>query len=528
MFAWFPGDHRELQFKGNKTMRRRMIPNVRPLFACFGMLLSLVLLPASGVTRAGDDWPQFRGPNCTGIASSAAHLPTRFSATENVAWSCSVGDGIGGAVIASGRLFVSGMTDKEVVTLSCFDAKTGKPLWSRNWPTGTLSEVHETNSHASTTPAADDRHVYFYFSTLGLMALDAKTGEDVWKKELPQPYFVFKWGPAISPVLYKDLVLFCQDDDLNPKFYAFEKSTGNLRWSDDRGDMAVNYTHPVICSTDGVDEIVLAGTGMLIGYDPQTGKRKWFARCLLRNIKTTPVVLDGVIHISLQSGGIAFQWLASVDQVETGNKDGKLTREEVQAFVGATKIPEAFFEKTFGRGDINKDGMLEGRELDLAFMSAENFAGARFDAEDAADEYVLAVKGGGTGDVTKTHLLWKHETKHTNHIVSPFVRDGRMFLVTDGGISTVFRTEDGSEYRQPKRVGAGASYFASPVLGDGKIYLAAYDGTVQVLENGPEFQQLANNNLEESIVATPAIWSDSLYIRTRTKLFCIRDLKPAP
>ena len=82
--------------------------------------------------------------------------------------------------------------------------------------TGRLPDINQTNSHASTTPAADDERVYFYFSTLGLIAVDAQTGEDVWHQKLPTPFFVFKWGPGMSPVLYEDKVLFCQDDDLFP------------------------------------------------------------------------------------------------------------------------------------------------------------------------------------------------------------------------------------------------------------------------------------------------------------------------
>lgn len=483
------------------------------------LLVAVVLATAS--TSRADDWPQFRGPNASGISTGKAPLPVKFSATENVRWSAEIGDGIGGAVVADGRLFVSGMTADETVSLFAFDAATGKQLWKRDWPTGPLAEIHQTNSHASTTPAADGERVYFYFSTLGLLAVDARSGADVWKQSLPTPFFVFKWGPGMSPVLYRDLVLFCQDDDLFPAFYAFDKTTGELRWKDDRLDMAVNYTHPVVCTAGGRDDIVVAGTGMLIGYDPETGRRRWQAKTLLRNIKTTPVVVDGVIYIALQSGGIANQWLASVDRAETGNSDGKLSQDEVQAFVGATKVPETFFDKTFGRGDLNKDGLLEGEELDLAFLHPENIAGARFSAENAAEEFILAVRGGGEGDVTESHLLWKHPTKHTDHIVSPLVLDGRMLLVKEGGITTLFDTSDGRPLRGPKRIGNGGGYFASPVYGDGKIYVASENGSVVVLKNSSDYEQLAVNDLGESIIATPAIADGRLFFRTRTKILCI-------
>lgn len=474
-----------------------------------------------GRATAGDDWPQFRGPNCTGISATHKPLPAEFSATKNVAWSADVGDGVGCPVIAAGRAFVSGMIGKRRVALFAFDLKTGRRLWMRAWTTPELMEVHQTNSHASTTPAADADRVYFYFKTLGLLAVDAKTGADVWRRELPRPFFVFKWGAAMSPVLYGNMVLFCQDDDLNPALYAFDRKTGDVLWKDDRRDQAVNYSHPVVCRTRTGDEIVVAGTGKLIGYDPKTGKRLWYAKTLLRNIKTTPVVQGDTIYISLQSSGIANQWLATADRAKTGNSDGKLTKAEMQAFVGRTKIPQAFFRRTFDRGDLNKDGFLEGAELDRAFLPADNFAGARFDARDPADEFILAVKAGGRGDVTRSRVLWKHRTKHTDHIVSPFVRDGRMLLVKGGGITTLFETAHGKPLRGPRRIPNACGYFASPVFGDGKIFIAGDNGKVVVLKNSRDYEVLATNDMRDPIIGTPAIAAGCLLIRTRTKLFCI-------
>ncbi|MHC4877835.1 MAG: outer membrane protein assembly factor BamB family protein [Planctomycetota bacterium] len=468
-----------------------------------------------------DDWPQFRGPNCSGITAETRPLPVEFSATTGVTWSAELGDGIGSPVVAAGRVFIPAMIDKQTVGLYAIDAKSGKQLWVRKWPAGDLDEIHKTNSHAATTPAADAERVYFYFSTLGLRTVDAQTGKDVWQQDLPVPYFVFKWGAGMSPVLYGDLVLFCQDDDLAPAFYAFDRATGDLRWKDDRSDMAVNYSHPVIASTPTGDEIVVAGTGLLIGYEPQTGKRLWHARTLLRNIKTTPVVQDGVIYISLQSGGIANQWLASVDRADTGNSDGKLTKDEIQAFVGKRPVPEAFYRKTFDRGDLNKDGQLEGRELDVAFLNPDNFAGASFESKNPADEFILAVKPGGRGDVTKTHVLWKHPTKHTDHIVSPLIADGRMLLIKGGGIATCFETAAGKPLYGPERIQNAGEYFASPVMGDGKIYVAGENGNVVVLQNGPELEVLAVNDLGDSILANPAIADGALFIRTRSKLLRI-------
>ena len=468
-----------------------------------------------------EDWPQFRGPNCTGISTSTAPLPANFSASENCKWSVKLGDGIGCPVVAAGRVFATSMTAPNTFTLTALDAQSGKELWNRSWPTGELPEIHRTNSHASTTPAADAERVVFYFTTLGMRCLDAASGADQWQADLPIPYYVFKWGPGMSPILHQDRVIFCQDDDLSPALYAFDKRTGKLLWQDDRSDMCAGYSHPVISTTDHGDELVVAGTGMLIGYDLMTGRRAWFARTLLRNIKTTPVCRDGIIYISLQSTGIAKQWIASIDQVATGNRDGKITKEELQAFVGKMPVPEAFYKKTFERGDRNGDGALDGEELDLAFLPPGNYAGANFESANPADEYVLAVRGGGKGNVTDSHVLWKHATRHTDHIVSPLVVGQHMLLVKCGGIATCFETTAGKKIWGPKRIDNASDYFASPVYGDGKIYIAGENGMIVVLRDSPELDMLAKNELPGSIVATPAIADGRIFVRTREALFCL-------
>ena len=484
---------------------------------CFLLIVSL--LTAAALVRA-EDWPQMRGPNCSGIAPGEAALPVEFSNVDNVIWSLEMGDGIGSPVVAAGRVFVSSMEGPETVRLHCVDAATGQRLWHRDLDTGPLVEIHRTNSHAATTCAADAERVYFYFSTLGMMAFDAKTGKTVWQHELPVPYFVFKWGPGMSPVLFDGKVIFVQDDDLAPAMYAFDCKTGEILWKVDRSNMAVNYSHPVICHPDSGPELVVAGTGKLIGYDPDTGEELWSARTLLRNIKTTPVCHDGVIYISLQSGGIANQWLVSVDQAETGNSDGRLDKDEIQAFVGEVKVPEAFMKK-FDRGDENGDGFLEGAELDKAFLVADNFAGARYNAADASDQFILAWRGGGRGDGTGSRLLWKHGSRARDHIVWPLVVDGRMLVVKGGGISSCFDTKDGEPLWYQKRIRNIGEYFASPVYGDGKIYVVGENGHVVVLENSPELNVLAVNDLGDSCLATPAIADGRIYFRTRNHLLCV-------
>ena len=137
---------------------------------------------------------------------------------------------------------------------------------------------------------------------------------------------------------------------------------------------------------------------------------------------------------------------------------------------------------------------------------------------------VYAVKPGGRGDVTKTHLLWKHPTKHTDHIVSPLVVGKRMLLIKGGGIATCFDTQAGKPVWKPRRIQATGEYFASPIYGDGKIYVAGENGFVVVLNNdGQELKILSKNDMGDAIIGTPAISDGQLIVRTRSRLYCISE-----
>ncbi|HMC64558.1 MAG TPA: PQQ-binding-like beta-propeller repeat protein, partial [Gemmataceae bacterium] len=514
----------------------------RPESRCRRLLFAGLLLLIGTGSAAAEDWPQFRGPNCNGVSTSKKHLPAKFSKSENVHWMAELGDAVSSPSVANGRVFSTAMLGprdgKQKFVVFAFDVASGRPLWRKEFDPGPkpLPAIQETNSYASATPAADAERVYVYFTRLGLLALDAKTGDKLWQHPLPEPFYIFDWGPGASPVLFKDMVLFCQDDDVSPALYAVDKRTGELLWKDDRSDMAVSYSHPVICETPKGPEIVVAGTGKLLGYDPATGKRRWAAELFCRNIKTTPVSHNGIVYVSVESTGISYQWRAVADL----NGDGKITREEIKASrkdKGAG-IPEAFWKK-FERGDVNKDGVLEGDEIDKAFLDPSNQGGLldrevqarggkqsdwkKWDDELQKAASIQAVRGGGRGDVSRTHRLWKITNKAPDHLVSPLLVDGRLLLIKSQGLSSCFETSKGKQLWYHERIGNASSHLASPVSGDGKIYVAGENGKVVVLASGPKLNVLARNDMGESIIGTPAIADGRLFIRTRTRLYCIEE-----
>ena len=470
-----------------------------------GMAAALAVLLTAGGVR-GDDWPQFRGTNATGVSKESRNLPVKFSATERVLWSVELGKGIPCPVIAGGRVFTTAIVAEEKFAVFAFDAASGEQLWRKEFDTGKLPAITWPNEQASSTPASDGQRVYTYFSTLGLMAFDAASGELLWKQPTPRPFYLMDWGTANSPIVYEDMVIFNQDDDLAPYLLALDKYTGKVRWRTPRPEMLGGYAVPVVCRAGDQTDLVMAGTGKLKGYDPATGKQRWTCNTLLRTIMTTPAVYDDTIYVSVQSYGDTDRILkyALMQWLDT-NQDEKLEKSELE---------EPFWEK-FDKGDKNKDGFLVADEIDAAFQAPTNLVGG--------GNTIQAVKGGGQGDVTKTHLLWNLDNTAPSNIASPLVSDGRVFVVKKGGISSSFDAKSGKTVWMEKRIRNYGPHYASPIAGDGKIYVTGQNGFIVVLEEGPRMKILAKNDMGESCVATPAIANSRLYIRTINKLYCISE-----
>jgi outer membrane protein assembly factor BamB len=472
---------------------------------------SLFVICAWGLTILGpaavqaEDWPQFRGPNCTGVSRSTDPLPAEFSFTQNVVWSTELGDGISSPIVAGGRVFSTAMAESDRLDVICHDAATGEQLWRNEVPIEEPPAIAGPNSYASSTPATDGERVYVYVTTVGLLAFDAADGKRLWQLPVEQPRHIFGWGAGGSPIAFDGMVFFNQDDDLNSFLIGVDAKTGELRWRTDRPEMLAGYAVPVICEFDGRHDLVVAGTGRMKGYNPHTGQEIWTCNSLLRNAMTTPVVHDGVIYFAQQSFGESDNVLSkALLQWKDTDQDGKLTREEV---------PEPFWKK-FDRGDANGDGYLVDGEIDAAFQSPTNMVGGGF--------IIQAIRGGGIGDVTETHLLWSlDDNRGASDYSSPLMVNGRLFLVKRGGITNVVDMETGESLRKQKRLGNIGQYYASPVFGDDKIYFTGENGFIVVLANQSQQKVLAKNDMGESCLATPAIADGRIYIRTRNKLFCV-------
>ena len=134
-----------------------------------------------------------------------------------------------------------------------------------------------------------------------------------------------------------------------------------------------------------------------------------------------------------------------------------------------------------------------------------------------AGNYLSAVRLGGKGDVSKTHVAYTLR-KGTPYVPTPLHADGRVYLISDNGIATAIEAASGRELWSDR---VRAEFFGSPVLIDGRIYCPSTKGEMIVLATGDAFQLLARNPIGEGTHSTPCVDRGRIYVKTFTHLVCI-------
>src|SRR5579871_2911913 len=161
----------------------------------------LFLLPL----LAAGDWPQFRGPNASGVAADDAAPPVEF---HKPLWKQDLPVGHSSAAIWNDRIFLTAFDGSKKLELICLGANNGKILWRHAIAVKEVEETHVVSNPATATPAVDADRVYVYFSSYGAKAL-THSGDLVWDLPLPMPKT--HHGSGASPILAGDLVIINHD-----------------------------------------------------------------------------------------------------------------------------------------------------------------------------------------------------------------------------------------------------------------------------------------------------------------------------
>ena len=417
-----------------------------------------VMALSLGLRTARADWPEFRGPWGNGYAAASgdtkpAGLPLQWSETENIRW------------------------------------KTEIPY--RGWSTPVAM-----GDQIWLTTATEDGHDFF------VICVDANTGkvqfnEKIFHCDNPEPLGNAVNGyaspsPAIEPgrvyVHFGCYGTACLDTATCKVLWQRQ----DLPCRHYRGPASslVFFENLLILTMDGAD------LQYLVALDKQTGKTVWKTN---RSIKFNDA--EG------------FQKFA---------KDGDLRKAHSTPFIVNVNGESQMFSP--GAKASYAYNPRTGRELwkvhFIAWSAAPRplFANGccLFITGSGASE-LWAVRLGGQGDVTDSHVVWKFD-KHVARTASPIIVDDLIYMVSDAGDLTCLEVVTGKEVWKDKLTG---NYAASPIYADGRLYFANQQGKTTILKPGRAFEVLAVNTLEKGCMASPAVSGKALFLRTKASLYRI-------
>lgn len=187
----------------------------------------LSLAAGLALAAAPAEWPQFRGPNASGVAADA-HPLVEITRT-NAAWSINLPFSPSSPVVAGRRIFLTVFDDGELQTRA-YDRGSGRLLWKAGFKPERLEVFHRTDGHpAASTPATDGHRVVSYFGSAGLVAYDLE-GRELWRHPLPVAVSGGSYGTGTSPVLAGNLVVLNRDVDGGSMLLALNATTGKTVW----------------------------------------------------------------------------------------------------------------------------------------------------------------------------------------------------------------------------------------------------------------------------------------------------------
>ena len=415
---------------------------------------------------AKGSWPSFRGPNAAGVATGQ-NLPERWDAKtrENILWSTPIpGLAHSSPIVWGDRVFVTtAISSRGKATfkpglygdgdasedrsphkfvLYAIDKRTGTIAWERVAVDGApRNKRHIKSTYASASPATDGRIVVAWFGSEGVHAFDVN-GKPLWKVDLGRvdmgAYDVpaVEWGPASSPIIWKDLVIVQCDTQADSFLLALDVATGKTVWKTERQELP-SWGTPTVIATPAGEELVTNASNFIRGYDPGTGKELWRLGGSSKITAPTPFGANGLIVIASGRGPERPIFI-----VRPGAR-GDITLAKDQ-----TSNASVAWSKT-GRGSymptpLAHDGIL--------YVLANNGVFDAYDLNTGQEIYRQRLEPVGSG-----------------FSASPVIADGRIYLSSEDGEIIVVAA--GREFKKLGANSMGDLLMATPAISDGVMYV---------------------------------------------------------
>lgn len=426
----------------------------------FGFLtLSITVYCLAAVA---DDWPRFRGPAGSGIATDSEALPSEWSPITNIAWKVPLpGPGASSPIIVGNKVLVTcysgygidredpGEIENLVRNLVCVDLRSGDKIWQRDIPASLPEDPYDksgvsSHGYASHTPVSDGSNVYCFFGKGGVYAFDLN-GNELWNAEAGKESDPPKWGSSSSPIVHEDTVIVTAAAE-SQSIIGFDKRTGQKLWQQFATGLDGMWGTPTLVQVeeDRTDLVMLVAKE-LWGLDPKTGKLRWFADATDSGQAYTSVISEG---------------------------------NRVFGFSGA------------GAGSVALD--IGVSETNLAWTSQ------------ASATYGTPVR---------------HQSKL-------YVISRGVLTVLDANTGERLEQIRLKNFKETGNSRFGSLDYASPIVVGNRLFYLNAGGQIYVFQLGETTELLAVNNMtteNETFWGTPAVSSGRMTVRGSRHLYCIND-----
>ena len=402
------------------------------------------------------NWPDFRGPRRDGV-SEVANLPLRWSETLNVRWKTPIhGHAWSSPVIWGKQVWLTTATDDgKVLSVLCVDRDSGQIILDRKLFDVAKPRPLSNPVNTYASPSPTIEEGRVYFHFGSYGTACLDTGN-----------FDVLWqrrdlpcdhwrGPASSPLLWEDLLFLHMDGADVQYVVALDKTTGANRWVTFR---SVDY-----------------------GDLEEDGRPR--ASGDFRKAYNTPLIVDFQGELQLISPGAKGAY----------GYDPRTGREIWQIrHVGHSSAPRTLYsDGQVGIGTGHIGGTAQ----------------------------IWAVRLGGRGDVTGSHVAWKH-ARGAPKRSSPVLVEGRVYMVSNDGIATCIDFKTAKEIWKER---IGGLHSSSVLFASGRIHFFNEDGLATIIQPGDTLEILARNKLDDGFMASPAVADGALFLRTTTHLYRIQE-----
>lgn len=428
------------------------------------MWLAALTVCAAGAFAEDINWPEFRGPRGDGATTSTG-LPTHWSETNHVRWKTALpGRAWSSPVIWDRQVWVSTATpDGRQLSALCLNRDSGQiERQIKLFDVEHPQFAHEFNSYASPTPALAQGRAFVSFGSPGTACLDTATGRVLWeRRDLECNHYR---GAGSSPILGAGLLFMNFDGSDHQFVVALDPLTGQTAW---RVERSVNY------GDLGPD-----------GKPQDNGDwRKAFATCRLASFDGVPQLISqgakAVYGYEPKSG-------AELWRLEEKTSHSAGTRPAVG--MGLVFVPS---------------GWSQGQLLAIH----PGRAGESLDAN------------GSATNAGSLALAWKTRKGVPKKPSLTLVGD-LLFGIDDNGVANCWEAATGRVVWSER---IGGNYSAAPLAAEGRLYFFSEEGKGTVVAAARQFTRVAQNQLGDGFMASPAVSGRFLFVRSRSALYCLSN-----